>query len=161
MKALYHTRSKTGGWSRKPVEICYVSGIEKKEGSSYWSIADNMGIEEINKSKLFSFFEKKKTFRLVSYCTIDWLLRLNQNKLRLSLFQEEITESLVARALLADADIIILDDPTKGVDAGTKQQMYTLFKEAAEQGKLVIWYSTDDVELELCNRVLVHRLAKL
>ena len=59
---------------------------------------------------------------------------------------------LVARALLAEADIIVLDDPTKGVDVGTKRQMYALFREAAEAGKLVIWYSTEDEELESCSR---------
>jgi len=163
LKALYHTRSKTGGMVEKAGRICYVSGDRKKEGIfTYWSIADNMGIEEINKSKLFSFFDKKKLSDLVSY----WYDRLavkaeSKQAPILSLSGGNQQKVLVARALLADADIIILDDPTKGVDAGTKQQMYTLFKEAAEQGKLVIWYSTDDVELELCNRVLVLRYGKI
>ncbi len=68
---------------------------------------------------------------------------------------------LVARALLADADVIVLDDPTKGVDVGTRRQMYALFREAAEAGKLVVWYSTEDEELEACSRVLVFRYGRI
>ena len=68
---------------------------------------------------------------------------------------------LVARALLAEADIIILDDPTKGVDVGTKRQMHGLFREAASNGKLVLWYSTEDEELEYCSRVLVFRYGQI
>lgn len=163
LKALYHTRSKTGGMVEKSGSICYVSGDRKKEGIfTYWSISDNMGIEEINKSKLFSIFDNTKLSDLVSY----WYDRLaikaeSKQAPILSLSGGNQQKVLVARALLADADIIILDDPTKGVDVGTKQQMYTLFKESAAQGKLVIWYSTDDVELELCNRVLVLRYGKI
>lgn len=163
LKALYHIRSKTGGMVEKVGSICYVSGDRKKEGIfSYWSISDNMGIEEINKAKLFSFFDRKKLSDSVSH----WYDRLavkaeSKQAPILSLSGGNQQKVLVARALLADADIIILDDPTKGVDAGTKQQMYSLFKEAADQGKLVIWYSTDDVELELCSRVLVLRYGKI
>ena len=43
---------------------------------------------------------------------------------------------LIARSLLADADIIILDDPTRGVDVETKQQLYDVFREAAQKGNL-------------------------
>ena len=68
---------------------------------------------------------------------------------------------LVARALLAEADVVVLDDPTKGVDVGTKHQMRGLFREAAEGGKLVIWYSTEDGELEACSRVLVFRYGRI
>jgi len=68
---------------------------------------------------------------------------------------------MVARALLADADVIILDDPTKGVDVGTKEQMHHLFKRAAEKGKLLIWYSTEDEELVSCSRVLIFRYGQI
>ena len=38
---------------------------------------------------------------------------------------------------------------------GTKEQMHQLFKKAAENGKLLIWYSTEDEELVRCSRVLI------
>jgi ribose transport system ATP-binding protein len=64
---------------------------------------------------------------------------------------------LVARAMVADVDIIILDDPTRGVDVMTKRQIYSLLTELAEAGKLVIFYSSESLEMELCNRVEVMR----
>ncbi|WP_320121767.1 ATP-binding cassette domain-containing protein [uncultured Sphaerochaeta sp.] len=163
LKSLYYARSKTGGMIERSGSICYVSGDRKKEGIfTYWSISDNMGIEEINKSKLFSFFDRKNLSELVSHWYEKLAVKAESKQAPiLSLSGGNQQKVLVARALLADADIIILDDPTKGVDAGTKQQMYTLFKEAAALGKLVIWYSTDDIELELCSRVLVLRYGKI
>ena len=63
---------------------------------------------------------------------------------------------LIGRALAVDADIILLDDPTRGVDIGTKFWNCTeVFREAAKAGKLVIWKTSDDAELEYCTRLLV------
>lgn len=62
---------------------------------------------------------------------------------------------LIGRALAVDADIILLDDPTRGVDIGTKLELYEVFREAAKAGKLVIWKTSDDAELEYCTRLLV------
>ena len=62
---------------------------------------------------------------------------------------------LMARALLADADIILLDDPTRGVDVAVKREFYRLIREAAAQGKLIIWYSSETIEFLECDRVFV------
>ena len=70
-------------------------------------------------------------------------------------------KALIARAMIADADIIILDDPTRGVDVETKRQLYDLFRDAAKSGKLIIWYSSDDSELDICSRVFVMRFGTI
>lgn len=62
---------------------------------------------------------------------------------------------LMARALLADAEIILLDDPTRGVDVSVKREFYRLIREAAAQGKLIIWYSSETIEFLECDRVFV------
>jgi ribose transport system ATP-binding protein len=64
---------------------------------------------------------------------------------------------MIARALAADADIILLDDPTRGVDLATKADLYRLFRQLADEGKAVIWYSTDDAEFVECDRTIVIR----
>ncbi len=64
-------------------------------------------------------------------------------------------KALVARALAADADILLLDDPTRGVDIATKQHLYGVIRETARSGKLVLWHSTEDREFAECDRVLV------
>jgi ribose transport system ATP-binding protein len=62
---------------------------------------------------------------------------------------------LVARALVTDAPIILLDDPTRGVDVATKQDFYRIARQSAERGKLLFWHTTEDSEFLLCDRVLV------
>ena len=59
--------------------------------------------------------------------------------------------------MISDADIVILDDPTRGVDVETKNQLYDVFREAAQEGKLIVWYSSDDAELNICSRLFVMR----
>jgi ribose transport system ATP-binding protein len=62
---------------------------------------------------------------------------------------------LMARALIAGADILLLDDPTRGVDVAVKRDFYDLIRAAAAQGKLVIWYSSETIEFLECDRVLL------
>jgi ribose transport system ATP-binding protein len=57
--------------------------------------------------------------------------------------------------MATEADILLLDDPTRGVDVATKTQIYQVFKEAASEGRLVVWRTSDDRELELCSRLIV------
>ena len=51
--------------------------------------------------------------------------------------------------------IVLLDDPTRGVDIGTKQDFYRLCSELAREGRTLIWHTTEDAELLACDRVLV------
>jgi ribose transport system ATP-binding protein len=52
--------------------------------------------------------------------------------------------------------IILLNDPTRGIDVGTKQELYVLLRKLADQGAAILFYSTDYDELiGCCDRVLV------
>ena len=63
---------------------------------------------------------------------------------------------LFARCLLADPDVLLADEPTRGVDAGARIEIYRLLRSATEQGKGAVVLSSDVVELQgLCDRVLV------
>ncbi|NLX63667.1 MAG: sugar ABC transporter ATP-binding protein, partial [Clostridiaceae bacterium] len=139
--------------------IAYVTGDRKAEGIfPLWNIADNMVITSLTRKGLFKYNSPKKVVEKSS----EWYnsLKIKGESPRASIVslsggnQQKV---LIARAMTADADIIILDDPTRGVDVETKRQLYELFKEAAENGKLIIWYSSDDSELDICSRVFVMR----
>ncbi len=63
---------------------------------------------------------------------------------------------LFARWLLTHPDILILDEPTRGIDVGAKYEIYVLMKEIAEQGKGVIMISSEMPELiGMTDRILV------
>lgn len=63
---------------------------------------------------------------------------------------------IVAKWLMNAPDVILLDDPTKGVDVGAKAEIYAIVRRLAEEGKAVVINSSEDRELAtLCDRVLV------
>lgn len=60
--------------------------------------------------------------------------------------------------LLKNCDILILDEPTRGIDIGTKQEIYQLIQDLAKQGKAVIVISSEMPELiGVSHRILVMR----
>ncbi|HEX3824944.1 MAG TPA: sugar ABC transporter ATP-binding protein [Mycobacteriales bacterium] len=61
-----------------------------------------------------------------------------------------------AKWLELEPQILLLDDPTRGVDTGAKDEMHRLIRAIAEQGAVVLLCSTDNKELvDLCHRVVV------
>jgi ribose transport system ATP-binding protein len=63
---------------------------------------------------------------------------------------------LFARSLLAEPTVLLADEPTRGVDANARLQLYQVLRRAAEAGQAVVVLSSDVVELQgLCDRVLV------
>jgi ribose transport system ATP-binding protein len=62
---------------------------------------------------------------------------------------------LIARWLNVVPHLLVLEEPTRGVDIGTKRDLYALVRQMAESGVAVVWWSTEYVELvELCHAVL-------
>jgi len=64
---------------------------------------------------------------------------------------------LFARALSGDAETVLMDDPMRGVDIGTKQEVYSILRSESAAGRTFIWYSTEMDEICLCDRVYVFR----
>ena len=63
---------------------------------------------------------------------------------------------VIGKWLLRQPKLLLLNDPTKGIDVGAKGEFYALLKRLAEEGTAILFYSSDDDELlGLCNRVLV------
>jgi inositol transport system ATP-binding protein len=63
---------------------------------------------------------------------------------------------VLAKWLLNDPEIIILDEPTRGIDIGAKAEIYKIIAELAEQGRTIIMISSELEEiLGLCDRVMV------
>jgi len=63
---------------------------------------------------------------------------------------------VIAKWLMTEARIILLNDPTRGIDVGTKQEMYQLLRKLADAGAAILLYSTDYDELVgCCDRVAI------
>lgn len=69
---------------------------------------------------------------------------------------------LLAKMMLLDPEIVVIDEPTRGIDIGTKQQIYRFITELAARGKAVIVISSEMQELiGICHRILVMRLGRI
>ncbi|MDC7226822.1 MAG: ATP-binding cassette domain-containing protein [Spirochaetales bacterium] len=138
-------------------EISYVSGDRNNEGVfKLWNIKDNILVSSLKKSVSKGLINRKKYDENAQF----WYDKL---KFKAEGIDDDITslsggnqqKALIARGLANDSDLIIMNDPTCGVDIETKQEIYKLFEEAKEQGKAVILHSTEDLEMEQCDRVYV------
>ena len=69
---------------------------------------------------------------------------------------------LVARWLETDSQVMIFDEPTRGIDVGSKYEMYLLIGRLVAQGKVVIVISSELPELlGICDRILVMRRGRI
>lgn len=65
-------------------------------------------------------------------------------------------KAILARWLLTEPDILILDEPTRGIDIGVKAEFYDMIGDLAEQGRAILLISSELPELlSLCDRILV------
>ena len=63
---------------------------------------------------------------------------------------------VIAKWLMAEPRIILLNDPTRGIDVGTKQELYVLLRRLADKGAAIVFYTTDYDELiGCCDKALV------
>ena len=63
---------------------------------------------------------------------------------------------MIGKWLMTEPRIILLNDPTRGIDVGTKQELYQLMRDLADAGAAILFYTTDYDELiGCCDRVLI------
>ena len=138
-------------------QVALVAGDRQKDGVfPLWSIAENISIGSLRQflNGLFLDHGRAKAF------ANDWR---DQIGIRtpdvaqpiLSLSGGNQQKALFARALGSPATIIAMDDPMRGVDVGTKQEVYRRIRDEARQGRTFLWYTTEMDELYNCDRVYV------
>ena len=63
---------------------------------------------------------------------------------------------VISKWLLRDCDILIFDEPTRGIDVGAKSEIYKLMNQLAQEGKSIIMISSDMPELlRMSDRIMV------
>ncbi len=69
---------------------------------------------------------------------------------------------VMAKWLFAESEILIFDEPTVGIDVGSKSEIYVLMADLAKKGKIIIMISSDNPELiSVCDRVGVMRFGRI
>jgi ribose transport system ATP-binding protein len=137
----------------------FVAGDRQSDGVfPIWSIANNLSISSLGSLLRGPLLSRSAESELAE----TWRKRIG--------IRAETTEQLIAtlsggnqqkvlfaRALAAPSPIVLLDDPMRGVDVGTKHEVYELIRNEADKGRTFVWYSTEVEELTNCDRVYVFR----
>ncbi|MDK2585207.1 ribose ABC transporter ATP-binding protein RbsA [Romboutsia sedimentorum] len=138
--------------------IAYVSEDRKGDGLILdLSVKENMSISSLDKiSSLFKINKNKENERVKSYIDRINIKTPSQNQLIRNLSGGNQQKVAIAKALMTHPDVLILDEPTRGVDVGAKKEIYDLINDFKSQGKAVIMISSEMPEiLGLSDRILV------
>jgi ribose transport system ATP-binding protein len=138
--------------------IALVPEDRKTEGLMLpMSIAENLVIASLDELSSGIFVDETK----VSNAVADAIQRL---KIKIGSPDDAVStlsggnqqKVVIAKWLMTKPDVILLNDPTRGIDVGTKQEIYRLLRELADEGAAILFYSTDYDELiGSCDRVAI------
>jgi ribose transport system ATP-binding protein len=155
-----YLKANSSWFARKKMDIAFVAGDRALNGTfPLWSILNNLSIGPLrdlsnsagmidagHEQELGASWKKRIEIR-----TPDMKNRI------LSLSGGNQQKVLFARALATSAATVLMDDPMRGVDIGTKQEVYEILRSEAANGRTFVWYSTEMDEIRLCDRVYIFR----
>ncbi|MCI8648965.1 MAG: sugar ABC transporter ATP-binding protein [Anaerotruncus sp.] len=122
------------------------------------SIADNVSIASLDKYLEFGIMlNDKKIEQLVADNVKKLSIKAPSSKTLIqSLSGGNQQKVLISRWLANNPDILILDEPTRGIDVGAKYEIYCIIAELAKQGKSIIMISSEMGELiGMSDRIMV------
>ena len=122
------------------------------------SIADNISVASLNKYLDYGFIlNNKKIEALVQDNIRKMNTKTPSSKTQIkSLSGGNQQKVLIGRWLANNPDVLILDEPTRGIDVGAKYEIYCIIEELARQGKSIIMISSEMAELiGMSDRVMV------
>jgi len=137
----------------------YVSGDRQQFGLlPLWEVRRNITVASLNNLLSFGFLLRADRERSV---TDDWVKRVQiregTERQVLELSGGTQQKVLLARGMAAKSDVLLLDDPFRGVDVITKESAYRWIRDEADSGKAVVWYSSETAEFHKCDRAYVMR----
>lgn len=137
--------------------VVYVPRDRKVEGmADVLSILDNYGLPTLKHDSRLGVFRRRSTKNRFTRdaATVNFVHGCQDNIGRLSGGNQQ--KVIVARWLAARPELILLNDPTRGVDQKTKHELYDVFRELADAGTTIVMVSSEVDELvHLMDRVLV------
>ena len=122
------------------------------------SIKDNTVISSLKRHLRFGLYLSEKTQREDTQHYIDAMhtkTPSQETKIR-SLSGGNQQKVIIGRWLLTEPEVLVLDEPTRGIDVGAKYEIYQLILDLANKGKTVIMVSSEMPELlGVCDRIVV------
>jgi ribose transport system ATP-binding protein len=134
------------------IGIALVPEDRKTEGLMLpMSITDNLVIASLSRLSFGPFVEESKVQRVTEAGIGRLQIRVGDKSDAVSTLSGGNQQKVViAKWLMTEPRIILLNDPTRGIDVGTKHELYRLMRDLADQGAAILFYSTDYDELIGC-----------
>ncbi|WP_018690426.1 sugar ABC transporter ATP-binding protein [Ahrensia kielensis] len=126
------------------------------------SCLENISLASLDKiSKPFLDLKLEKEFAEQNFSKLE-IRPSNPKNLAENLSGGNQQKVVLSKWLLRDSEVLMFDEPTRGIDVGAKFQIYSLIMELAKAGKTIIVASSEiDEVVGICNRVLVMRRGAL
>lgn len=145
--------------------ICYLSEDRKKEGCVLsLSVAENMILSNLKKyENSFKVINKNKAKEDVDYYIKKMKIKTpNRDQLIKNLSGGNQQKVILAKWLMLSPEVLIIDEPTRGIDVGAKKEIYELLNQLKAQGKAIIMISSDLPEvLGISDRIMVMSEGKI
>jgi ABC-type sugar transport system ATPase subunit len=127
------------------------------------TVEHNISIVHLSRMSKFGVINKKKEADAAEEYIKKLNIRtLSRNSLVKTLSGGNQQKVVLAKWLLTEPDIIILDDPTRGIDVGAKRDIYLLIGELAKAGKAILMISSEIPEIMgLSDRIIVLAAGRL
>jgi ribose transport system ATP-binding protein len=121
------------------------------------SIADNLSLAALGKLSSGAFINKQRERDAVQAMVEKLRIKIGAAEDAVGTLSGGNQQKVViGKWLMTEPKIILLNDPTRGIDVGTKQELYQLLRDLADTGAAIVFYSTDYDELiGCCDRVLI------
>lgn len=127
------------------------------------TIRENITVSILNKLLDFGIINKKKEVKKCKESIDEYSIKTtNIDNLITSLSGGNQQKVLISRLLTSKPKLLILDEPTRGIDVRTKNEIHEKIKEIAQSGTAIILITSELPELiELCNDVIVLHEGKI
>ena len=145
-------------WQAQDLGLCYLTEDRKTRGLLLGKgLRDNLTLQALSKFDR-GLIDTAAEERALDQAIADFDIRGSRAALVGNLSGGNQQKLLFAKTMLADPQIIIIDEPTRGIDIGTKQQMYVLIRRLAAEGRAIVVISSEMQEvIGLADRILVMR----
>lgn len=166
-KILINNREVTLNNCRQAIfnRIVMVSEDRKKEGIiPTMSVGDNITIATLNQfTRFFGYIDHDGEQQCIEHTIKNFKVKTSSNRLPIKyLSGGNQQKAILARSLLLKPEILVLDEPTRGIDVGAKCEIYKLISQLAEENIAVIVISSELPEvLGVSDRVLVMHEGKM
>jgi ribose transport system ATP-binding protein len=145
--------------------ICYLSEDRKKEGLILgMSVGNNMTLANLqkyeNRAKCINKVEEGNEIQ--EYIKKLSIKTPSAEQLIKNLSGGNQQKVILAKWLMLSPKVLIIDEPTRGIDVGAKKEIYEVLNELKAMGKAIIMISSDMPEiLGICDRILVMHEGKI